>query len=116
MLCFAVFGFIIGRLYASLGLRKERKDAIKRSKAVINGQVSEQLAPYFPDFPCDPADVRFIGKPVDYIGFSGISQKDTVDEVLLIEVKTGNSKLSEREKSIQRAVQQGRVRYVQWTK
>ncbi len=91
-----------------------RKDAIKRSKAVIGGQVLEQVAPFLPGFPCNPADARFIGKPVDFVAFPGLSENDEVKEVLLIEVKTGKSALSEREKEIKKAVKEGRVRYVEY--
>ena len=91
-----------------------RKDAIKRSKAVIGGQVLEQVAPFLPGFPCNPADARFIGKPVDFVAFPGLSENDEVKEVLLIEVKTGKSVLSEREKEIKKAVKEGRVRYVEY--
>lgn len=91
-----------------------RKDAIKRSKAVIGGQVFEQIAPYLPDFPCNPADAKFLGKPVDFVAFPGLSDSDKVDEILLIEVKTGQSALSSREKEIKKAVKEGRVRYVEY--
>jgi len=91
-----------------------RKDAVKRSRAVIGGQVVEQVAPYLPGFPCSPADAKFIGKPVDFIAFPGLSENDTVKEVLLIEVKTGQSALSSREREIKRAVKEGRVRYVEY--
>ena len=91
-----------------------RKDAIKRSKAVIGGQVLEQVAPFLPGFPCNPGDARFIGKPVDFIAFPGITEDNKVHEVLLIEVKTGKSALSGREKEVKRAVAEGRVRYVEY--
>ncbi len=93
---------------------KIRTDAIKRSKAVRGGQVVEQVAPFLPGFPCSPEDARFIGKPVDFIAFPGLSETDSVDEVLLIEVKTGQSALSSREKEIKKAVKAGRVRYVEY--
>lgn len=93
---------------------KIRSDAIKRSKAVRGGQVAEQVAPFLPGFPCNPEDARFIGKPVDFIAFPGLSETDSVDEVLLIEVKTGQSALSSREKEIKKAVKAGRVRYVEY--
>ncbi|MFA5851806.1 MAG: Holliday junction resolvase-like protein, partial [Spirochaetales bacterium] len=48
-------------------LEAERDDAVKRSRAVVGGQVAEQLAPYLPDFPCDPGDARFVGKPIDFV-------------------------------------------------
>ena len=91
-----------------------RKDAIKRSRSVIGGQVAEQIAPFLPGFPCDAADARFIGKPVDFIAFPGLNTENTVNEVLLIEVKTGKSALSGREREIKRAVAEGRVRYVEY--
>ena len=94
--------------------RKLRKDAIKRSKAVIGGQVAEQIAPLLPDFPSPLADARFIGKPVDFIAFPGLEESDKVKEILLIEVKTGNSALSEREKEVRRAVEEGRVKYKEY--
>ena len=50
----------------------ERKAAIARSRQIIGGNFSEQLAPYLPDFPYDPTEARFIGKPVDFLVFSGI--------------------------------------------
>lgn len=99
--------------FASL-LKKERQDAVKRSRAVLGGQMIEQVAPFLPEFPCNPSDARFIGKPVDFIAFSGLSEKNSVDEVLLIEVKTGDSKLSGREKEIKAAVKEGRVKYVEY--
>ena len=94
--------------------KKTRADAIKRSKSVINGQIVEQLAPYLPKFPCNPADAKFLGKPVDCVAFSGLAEKDKVDEILLIEVKTGKSDLSSREREIKKAVKEGRVRYVEY--
>ena len=91
-----------------------RSDAIKRSRSVIGGQLAEQVAPFLPGFPCHPGDARFIGKPVDFIAFPGLTEDNTVHEVLLIEVKTGKSALSGREKEIKRAVAEGRVRYVEY--
>ena len=91
-----------------------RSDAIKRSRSVIGGQLAEQVAPFLPSFPCNPGDARFIGKPVDFIAFPGLTEENKVNEVLLIEVKTGKSNLSGREREIKRAVAEGRVRYVEY--
>ena len=71
----------------------------------------EQLAPYLPDFPCNPGDVRFVGKPIDYVAFPGSAEGKPIEEIVLIEVKTGQSQLSTREKEIECAVKKGRVRY-----
>ncbi|MCE5256355.1 MAG: hypothetical protein LLF89_05850 [Spirochaetaceae bacterium] len=94
-------------------LEAERSDALKRSRAVLGGQVAEQVAPFLPNFPCDPQDVRFVGKPVDFVGFSGASGGQ-VEEIVFIEVKTGDSSLSRVEKSIREAIVAGRVRWVEY--
>lgn len=116
----AVFlaGVFLGRLIQKLKdlslLKKQRKDAVKKSRAVIGGQVTEQLAPYLPEFPCNPGDVCFLGKPVDFIGFTGLTESDEIHEVMFIEVKTGQSKLNGHEKQLKDAIQKGRVRYVEY--
>jgi len=114
-------GLLLGRRHGRLEaenrlpnqLQAERADALKRSRATLGGQVAEQLAPYLPDFPCDPQDVRFVGKPVDYVAFSGAS-RGQVDEIVLVEVKTGDSSLSRVEKSVREAVVAGKIRWVEY--
>ncbi len=81
---------------------------------MIGGQVAEQLAPYLPGFPCNPGDVSFLGKPVDYVAFPGITEGKEISEVVFIEIKTGQSKLNGHEKQIRDAVKNGRVRYVEY--
>ena len=105
---------IIQQISISRRLKKVRQDAVKRSGAVKGGQLAEQLAPFLPEFPCDPADARFIGKPVDFVAFPGLSETGQADEVLLIEVKTGSSQLNSHEKGIKEAVRTGHVRYVEY--
>jgi len=105
---------IIQTIRLHSGNSKIRRDAIKRSRSVIGGQLAEQVAPFLPGFPCNPGDARFIGKPVDFIAFPGMAEDNEVHEVLLIEVKTGKSNLSGREREVKRAVAEGRVRYVEY--
>jgi predicted Holliday junction resolvase-like endonuclease len=98
-------------------LEAEREDAIKRSRAVLGGQVAEQLAPYLPDFPCDPGDAHFVGKPIDFVcfcGASGAASGGIVDEIVFIEVKSGGSGLSKTEKSVRDAIIAGKVRWVEY--
>ena len=105
---------IIQQIAMARKLKKVRQDALKRSNAVKGGQIAEQLAPFLPNFPCNPADAHFLGQPIDYIAFPGLCEKNTVDEILLIEVKTNTSQLSSREKEIREAVKSGRIRYVEY--
>jgi len=114
---FLLLGILIGRFIQkaadSFIVKKAREDAIKRSRAVLGGQAAEQLAPYLPNFPCNPADARFVGKPIDFVAFPGAAEGKEIRELLIIEVKTGDSSLSLREKQIKEAVKAGRVRYVE---
>ena len=87
-----------------------RADAIARSRAVLAGNFSEQLAPYLPDFPFNPSECKFIGKPVDFIVFHGLDEKN-VTGVSFVEVKSGKSKLSGTEKSVKDAIEK---KHVQW--
>lgn len=109
-----IVGMMTGLIISAVKNRKIRKDAVKRSRAVIGGQVAEQLAPFLPGFPCNPGDCRFVGKPVDFVVFSGMTENNVVDEVVLVEVKTGTSALSERERQIKNCINKGRVRYEEY--
>jgi predicted Holliday junction resolvase-like endonuclease len=91
----------------------EREDAIKRSRAVLAGQAAEQLAPWLEDFPWDPTEARFIGKPVDFIVFRG-SSRGEIEELVFVEVKTGGSGLSRVERSLRDAVREGRVSWAEY--
>ncbi len=106
-----------GRLEAERAMREDtasaRDDAVKRSRAVLVGQIGEQLAPYFPGFPCDPADARFLGKPVDFVVFPGAGE-GRPREVVFIEVKTGDARLTAAERAVKEAVLAGRVRWVEY--
>lgn len=114
MLIGFVLGSLIQKLKNSSEFKKQRKDAVNRSRAVLGGQFSEQLAPFLPGFPCNPGDVRFVGKPIDFVAFPGSAEGGDIKEIYFIEVKSGQSKLSPREKQIKLAVEQGRVKYFEY--
>ena len=89
---------------------KIRRDAIERSRAVITGKVVEQLTPYLPQFKYNPKDARFIGSPVDLIVFDGLDEGN-LRKIVFIEVKSGKSSLSKREKLVKDAIEKGKVEY-----
>ena len=90
------------------------KTRLKQSRAVLGGLVSEQIAPMLPDFPFDPGDCRFVGKPIDFIVFKGMNEQN-ISEVIFLEVKSGTAKrINAQEKMLRDAVQAGRVRWVQF--
>jgi predicted Holliday junction resolvase-like endonuclease len=85
-----------------------RVDAVQRSLAVNRGKLTEHIVPYLPGFDLDPKDVRFLGTPIDLIAFSGLNASQEV-EIVFIEVKTGQSVLSARERAVKKAVEEKRV-------
>ena len=110
-------GYFIGK-YAAKKQHEEkipeiREDAIKHSRAVLSGQFSEQLAPYLPDFPYNPTEARFIGKPIDFVVFKGMDEKK-IDEVVFVEVKSGKSQLSNVERSLRDAVEEKKVSWFEY--
>jgi len=88
--------------------RSIRQDAIARSQATITGLVHEQLLPILPDFPFNPKDARFLGSPVDLVVFDGLDAGE-LQRIVFIEVKTGGSGLSKRERQLRDVVESGLV-------
>ncbi|RME86660.1 MAG: Holliday junction resolvase [Anaerolineae bacterium] len=88
-----------------------RRDAAAKSRAVTFGQVTEHFIPYLPDFAYNPKDARFLGSPVDFIVFDGLSE-GAVRKIVFVEVKTGSAHLSTRERQVRNAIQ---AKHVEWT-
>jgi len=122
ILVFGIFiGYFLGNKIAKIQRDKywegeltgHRKDAVLRSRAVLSGQFSEQLAPFFPDFNFKPTECKFLGKPVDFIVFKGGDDKK-IDEVVFVEVKSGKSKLSSTEKSLKETIEKGKISWEEY--
>lgn len=117
----AFVSFLIGKFIGKLIERKkldeiieqERKDAIQKSRAVLGGQFAENLAPYLPNFPFNPSECKFVGKPIDFIVFKGLDNKQT-EEIIFVEVKSGKSKLSGTEKHIKEVIQNKKVKWMEY--
>jgi predicted Holliday junction resolvase-like endonuclease len=70
----------------------------KKSSEVRLGHIAEKLAPFLDDFTFDPEDATFLGQPIDYIVFE--------EEVItFVEIKSGNSKLSPKQRHIRDLIQ-----------
>ncbi len=89
-------------------LAVEQRKRIKKiesellSRSVVSGKVAEQLAPFLQEFRDNLRNFRFIGSPIDGIIFGD-------DEITFVEVKTGNSNLTERQKRIKKLIQEKKV-------
>ncbi len=108
-------GAVVAALVTAAALYRRaaqiRAQALEQSRSVLRGQVAEQLVPLTGGFPFDPSDARFLGHPVDYVVFDGLSGGEGDVEVVIVEIKTGGARLSKREAAIRDAVEAGRVRF-----
>ena len=91
-----------------------REDAYSRSRAVSFGKTIEHYVPFMENFPVNPKDVQFFGKPIDYIAFSDRGSKSKCS-VHFIEVKSGKSGLNNHQKNIKTAIQDGRIHWHEFT-
>lgn len=73
-----------------------------RSKEVKIGQISENLVPFLANFPYDSKQCRALLQPVDLVYFGD-------EKIVFIEIKTGESQLSEKQRRIRDLVKEGKV-------
>jgi predicted Holliday junction resolvase-like endonuclease len=102
--------YVVARVRMAAIVRNERADAVQRSRAVTVGNFTQHIVPYLPEFDFDPRDVRFLGSPIDFVVFDGLAE-GMVKRIVLVEVKTGGSVLSARERSVRAAARAGRIEW-----
>ena len=93
-----------------LALIEARKDAVKRSRSTIEGQVFEQLVPHFPEWKHTPSDARFLGSPIDFVVFEGMSTGDP-SKIVIVEIKKGKSYNSVLQNKIKKLVKAGKIEW-----
>jgi len=89
-LCFKLSEFIFK-------LRSKNK-----SQSVLHGNKIEQFMPFMKNYPYNPENFKFLGKPVDGISFNE-------KEIVFVEFKTGNSQLSKKQRCIQDLIDSNQV-------
>lgn len=94
-------------------IKSYRQDSVKRSRSSLTGKIMEQICSMFPNFKWHPADMRFLGSPVDYVIFKNMN-KQSIDKIIFLEVKTGDAKLTKLQEQIKRAVKAGRVEWKEY--
>jgi predicted Holliday junction resolvase-like endonuclease len=111
LLVIGVQGYLLFRL--KIREARIREDALSRSHSVVAGKATEHLAPLLPGFEFDPRDARFLGSPIDFIVFDGLSEGE-IQEIVFIEIKTGPSAaLTTRERRVRDTVDSRRVRFLE---
>ena len=117
----AICVFLIGKWIGTLitnarwqaNVQHIRDGATKQSRAVLSGQISEQLAPFLPGFAYKTSEARFLGKPNDFIIFKGMDNNN-IEEIIFVEVKSGDAQLSPRQISVQKAIENKKISFYEY--
>ena len=98
-------------LYRYLKLRKSLNQSLDKNKKILSqtksseviaGQIAEKLAPFLSDFKHDPQNCIFLGQPIDYLVFNE-------EEIVFVEIKSGNARLTKKQRDIKKLVQNHKV-------
>ncbi|MDO8628819.1 MAG: Holliday junction resolvase-like protein [Nanoarchaeota archaeon] len=73
-----------------------------KSLVVKHGKNWEQFTPFMKDFPGNKENFRFLGTPIDGIIFDD-------EEIKFIEIKTGTSRLSDKQERIKNLIEKKKV-------
>ena len=92
--------------YNKLKSKITNLDSNLRSNAVKQGLTLEQWIPISENYPWDHRNFRFLGDPIDGIQFED-------NKILLVEFKSGNSRMSNKQKAIQQLVENGKVELIE---
>lgn len=104
----------ISTLYLYAKLLKEQRNAAsmsasydkllsqKKSSEINTGLIAEKLVPFLKNFKHNPKDATFCGNPIDYVIFGP-------DKVTIMEIKTGNARLTKKQRHIKSLVNNGDV-------
>jgi predicted Holliday junction resolvase-like endonuclease len=91
--------------------RKREQNAVSTSRRVHVAKISEQLAPLLPGFPqYSLKDIQWVGGTIDIIVWDGL-EEDCDVTVVFLDVKTGKATTTHRQRKIQEAIEQGRVKF-----
>lgn len=105
--------YLVAKLYFMIRIKKQRSDAVTRSRNIVLGHVHEKIAPLLPNFPYSYKDLVFLWKGVDYLVLDGLS-KGNLSKIIFLEIKSGVSTLNKNEQMVRDCVHQKRVSYEIW--
>ena len=77
----------------------------KKSSEIRLGKIGEQFSPFLYDWPWDSNNFRFLATPIDGIQFND-------DEIVFVEIKTGKSNLTKKQKNIKEIVNNKKIKFV----
>ena len=76
----------------------------KKSSETRIGQIAEHFVPLLKDFKYDRKQARFLATPIDFIIFED-------DEIIFMEVKTGNSQLTATQRKVRDLIKEKKVKW-----
>ena len=101
--------------------QKERRASLKErklnipiksevgAKAINLGFLLERLAPTLDGFTFNKNDCRSMFDPIDYVIFEGLSEKQKVDNIIFVDIKSGGARLTQKQKKIKQVVEDKKV-------
>ncbi len=109
----ALVFLLVGYFWGKGKTSQVKTEALKKQRPILGGLFSEQITPLLPDFEKQHPDLkiseaRFVGKPIDFLFFKGMDDKE-ITEVVFVEVKTGTSSLSPTERKLRDAIKDKNV-------
>ena len=107
ILIFIVLVFLYLRLRRRLLILEEEHERLNfdhKSMNVKHGQQFESFVPFVNEYPGKIENTVFLGKPIDFISFDD-------DCIRFIEVKTGTSALSEKQRKIKNLIEDKKIKW-----
>jgi predicted Holliday junction resolvase-like endonuclease len=102
---------------------KQRKEELKKlketgatksgvaAKAINIGFILERLAPTMGGFRFNHTDCRALFDPIDYIIFEGLSARGQIDKIFFVDIKTGSSRLTKKQREIKTIINDQKVNF-----
>jgi len=76
----------------------------KKSSEIRTGQIAEHFTPLLKDFKYNHKQARFLATPIDFVIFED-------DEIIFMEVKTGNSQLTATQRKVRDLIKEKKVKW-----
>lgn len=106
----SIIGYLIAKVFFFIKIKKQRQDAVKRSRNVVLWHVNERIAPLLPDFPYHYKDLVYLWKGIDYLVFDWLSHWN-LKKIVFLEIKANTSTLNKNESMIKKCIEQKRIEY-----
>jgi predicted Holliday junction resolvase-like endonuclease len=85
--------------------------AEKKAMEVGLGLVLEKIVTGWNGFPHEAHDCRSLFEPIDYVAFDGLTEREAVEQVAFLDVKSGDARLNKHQRLVRDAINDGRVDY-----